>query len=192
MKLGYLRVSTEEQNPDRQIDALKSICDELYIEKFSAKTQNRPIFKSVLSKLRKGDTLVVLSIDRAFRSTVDAINQADRLRSLGIEFQIVNMAMDTSTADGKLAYTIMAAVAQHESDRISERTKQGIRAARKRGAILGRPRKLSAADVRSIEIKLDMGETSLSEIANEFGVHPRSIQRAVLRNKKLHQPSELT
>lgn len=181
MKLGYLRVSTEEQNPDRQIDALEAICDALFIEKFSAKTQNRPVFKSVLQKLNNGDTLVVLSIDRAFRSTVDAITQADMLAERGIEFQIVNMAIDTSTADGKLAYTIVAAVAEHESSRISERTKQGLKAAVKRGAILGRPRKLNSDDVLSAIMRLKGRLASLDELANEYNLHPRSLRRAIKR-----------
>ena len=181
MKIGYLRVSTEDQNPDRQIDAIKLVCDQYYVEKFSAKTQNRPIFKSVLKKLKPGDTLVVLSIDRAFRSTVDAINQADKFRERGIEFQILNMAIDTSTADGKLAYTIIAAVAEHESARISERTKQGLKATRLRGVTLGRPTKLTKNQVIDAIRRLEFGKTSVDELALEHDMHPRSLRRSIKR-----------
>lgn len=183
MKIGYLRVSTEDQNPDRQVDALKLVCDRYYIEKFSAQTQNRPVFQSVLRMLKRGDTLAVSSIDRAFRSTVDAITQADKLRERGIEFQILNMAIDTSTADGKLAYTIVAAVAEHERSRISERTKQGLRAARKRGATLGRPRKLTKRNVIDAIRRLNIGDVSIDEIAQEHEVHPRSLRRAIANYK---------
>lgn len=179
MKIGYLRVSTEDQSHDRQIDALNLVCDRHYIEVFSARTTNRPVFQSVLRMLKQGDTLVVSSIDRAFRSTVDAITQADKLRERGIEFQILNMAIDTGTADGKLAYTIVAAVAEHERSRISERTKQGLRAARKRGAILGRPRKLTKPKVMDAIRRLAIGGVCIDEIALEHDVHPRSLRRAI-------------
>lgn len=77
MKLGYLRVSTVAQKPDRQIDALKPICDRLYIEKTSATAKNRPVFDLVKKALKQGDTLVVWDLDRAFRSTIDALTQAE-------------------------------------------------------------------------------------------------------------------
>lgn len=179
MKIGYLRVSTEDQNSDRQADALNMVCDRCCIEKFSAKTMNRPVFQSVLRMLKQGDTLVVSSIDRAFRSTVDAITQADKLRERGIEFQILNMAIDTGTADGKLAYTIVAAVAEHERSRISERTKQGLRAARIRGVILGRPRKLTKLKVIDAIRRLNIGGVCIDELAIEHNVHPRSLRRAI-------------
>ena len=143
MKLGYLRVSTEEQRPDRQIDGMRPLCDELHIETCSAVANKRPVFDHILNTLKKGDTLVVWDVDRAFRSTVDAINYAEKLRERGIEFRIVSLGVDTSTADGMLVYTVVAALAEHERKRLSERTKQGLEAARRRGKRIGRPRKLT-------------------------------------------------
>lgn len=148
LKQGYIRVSTDEQNLDRQIDGLTPICDNLHIEKISAKASIRPVFDSLLNSLKPGDTLVVWDLDRAFRSTVDAINTADNLQRRAINFQIVSLGVDTSTADGKLIYTIIAALAEHERNRLSERTKQGLESARKRGKILGRPVKLSKTQTR--------------------------------------------
>jgi len=183
MKIGYLRVSTEEQCPDRQIDGLEPLCDALYIEKVSAVSQKRPIFEKILDELGSGDTLVVWDLDRAFRSTVDAITQAEALRKRGIDFHIVTLGVDTSTADGKLVYTVIAAFAEHERNRLSERTKEGLEAARKRGQRLGRPPKMSRAKVVSAIQKLEAKEATLSELAALNGVHPWTLTRSIRRLK---------
>lgn len=141
MKIGYLRVSTEDQNHQRQLDSLKFVCDELHIETLSAVSKKRPVFAKVLKKLKAGDTLVVHDLDRAFRSTLDALKQADKLRERGIEFQILSLNVDTGTPAGQLVYTVMAAFAQYERDILSRRTKEGMAAAKRRGKHIGRPRK---------------------------------------------------
>ncbi len=181
MKIGYLRVSTEEQRPDRQIDALKPICDMLYLEKLSAVAKNRPIFERVLRDLNRGDTLVVWDLDRAFRSTVDAITQAEHLRERGIDFQIVTLGVDTSTPDGKLVYTVIAAMAEYERSRLSERTKQGLEAARRRGQRLGRPPKMTNAQVISAMQKIAAREATIQEIAALNGIHPWTLTRSIRR-----------
>ncbi|MEM8541607.1 MAG: recombinase family protein [Pseudomonadota bacterium] len=177
MKLGYLRVSTEEQRPDRQIDALEPLCDRLYIEKTSAIAKNRPIFEEVMAALKPGDTFVVWDLDRAFRSTIDALMQAEQLHQRGIEFQIVTLGVNTSTAHGKLVYTVIAAFAQHERDHLSERTKQGLEAAVRRGAKLGRKPKVSRRDALLAKDKIDRGSHTVEELANLYGVHPRTLSR---------------
>ncbi len=179
MKIGYLRVSTEDQKPDRQIDGLTSLCDELRTEKISAASKNRPVFDQLLDELKKGDTLVVWDLDRAFRSTVDAIVQAEQLRERGVEFQIMTLGVDTSTADGKLIYTIIAALAEHERSRLSERTKQGLQAARKRGRRLGRPRKLSRQQLQCAIQALTSKKLTISELAIRNGVHPSTLARNI-------------
>lgn len=176
-KIGYIRVSTGDQNHDRQADMLESMCDEVFVEIYSATTAKRPVFQQVLRTLRRGDTLVVLSVDRAFRSTVDAITHAERLCERGITFQILSLAVDTSTADGMLAYSVIAAVAKHERDRISERTKQGLEAARKRGKRLGRPPKLTPSQVMSAIHDIDAGTADADSLAEGFGVHPETLAR---------------
>lgn len=184
MKLGYLRVSTEEQKPDRQIDALKPLCDELHIETVSAIAKKRPVFERILKRLKAGDTLVVWDLDRAFRSTVDAITNAEQLRERGVNFHIVTLGVDTSTADGKLVYTFIAAMAEHERNRLSERTKQGLAAARKRGKTLGRPRKLTSAQIRSATFKIQNKEARLEELAALYGVHRDTLARSIHRYSK--------
>lgn len=180
MKIGYLRVSTEEQNENRQVDALLPICDEIHVEKVSAAGKKRPVFESVLEKLARGDTLVVWSLDRAFRNTKDALDHADELKSRGVEFQIVSLGVDTATADGRLAFTVVAAVAEHERNRLSERTKQGLEAARKRGKKLGPKRKLSDRQIRLAVQKIESGD-SIKKIARHYDVHPWTLTRNIHR-----------
>ena len=179
MKIGYLRVSTEEQNADRQIDALKPLCDQVFIEKLSATAPKRPVFDHVMHLLKEGDTLVVWDLDRAFRSTVDAILQEKRLRENGIAFEIISLNVNTSEPAGEFAYSVMAAAAQLERRMISKRTKEGLAAAKKRGVILGRAPKLSMRQVRQAKEKLDAGTHSRSELAAMFDVHPRTLARAL-------------
>jgi DNA invertase Pin-like site-specific DNA recombinase len=184
MKLGYLRVSTEEQRPDRQIDALEPLCDKLYIEYSSAVAKKRPIFEEVMAALKPGDTFVVWDLDRAFRSTIDALMQAEKLHQRGIEFQIVTLGVDTSTAHGKLVYTVIAAFAQHERDHLSERTKQGLEAAVKRGSVLGRKPKISCQQAALAKAKFDSGTHTMAELAALHGVHPRTLSRRIKALKK--------
>jgi DNA invertase Pin-like site-specific DNA recombinase len=148
MKYGYIRVSKEDQNNARQLDGLKALCDELVIEKISATVKDRPKFTALLNRLKEGETLSVWSLDRAFRSTVDAIQQADKLRARGINFVIVDLNVDTATPSGMLVYSVMAAMAQFERENLIERTKQGLMAAKKRGVRLGRPPRLSHKNFR--------------------------------------------
>ncbi|OXT01966.1 hypothetical protein B7H23_03240 [Notoacmeibacter marinus] len=179
MKIGYLRVSTEEQNPDRQIDALSPLCDKLYIEKLSAVAARRPVFDAVMAGLRPGDTLIVWDLDRAFRSTVDAILQEERLRKLGIGFEIVSLKLDTAEPAGEFAYSVMAAAAQYERRMISKRTKEGLEAAVRRGVVLGRRPKLTEMQIRKAREQLASGASSKAEMAALFGVHPRTLSRAL-------------
>lgn len=99
-KIAYLRVSTAEQRPDRQIDGLKGLCDELHIETISAVSRRRPVYEVVLARLNSGDMLVVWDLDRAFRSVVDALTEVERLRARGVDLYIANLSIDTSTPTG--------------------------------------------------------------------------------------------
>lgn len=178
MKIGYLRVSTEEQNEDRQMDTLLPICDEIHIEKLSATAKNRPIFESVLTKLQPSDTLVVWSLDRAFRNVRDALRYADTLKERRINFHIVSLGVDTATADGRLAFTVVAAVAEHERNRLSERTKQGLEAARRRGKRLGAKPKVSNRQVRVAAGRIEAGE-KIKDVAYDYNVHPWTLSRRI-------------
>lgn len=180
-KIGYLRVSTEEQSPDRQIDGLKPLCDILYIERVSAVARKRPIFDRIINELNSGDTLIVWDLDRAFRNTIDALTQAEKLRLRGVEFQIVTLGVDTGTADGKLVYTVLAAFAEHERSRLSERTKEGLRAAVKRGKKLGRKPILSERQILAAQSKLKSKDMTLKQVAALYGVDATTISRSIKR-----------
>lgn len=176
MKIGYIRVSTEDQKEDRQIDLLMPVCDALHVEKRSAVGLSRPIFEEVLAGLGHGDTLVVWSLDRAFRSARDALNTEAALKERGINLHIVSLGVDTGTADGKLAFTMIAAVAEHERSRLSERTKQGLAAARRRGVRLGQKPKMTRTEACEARRRLDRGER-VKDVAYAYQVHPETLRR---------------
>lgn len=180
-KIGYLRVSRENQCLDRQIDGLSAICDEMRLERVSAASRSRPVFEKLISDLRRGDCLVVWDIDRAFRSSFDALKCSENLLERGIGFQIVAMNLDTSTRHGRLVYAIMAAIAQHEREHLVERTREGLAAARARGARLGRPPKLCDRELLEAKRKLEQDEISLSDLADKKNMHPWSLVRAIRR-----------
>ncbi len=148
-RIGYIRVSTPSQITDRQSLQLEAECDALHIEYVSAVAAERPVFEAVLADLRTGDALVVADLDRAFRSSIDAMLTADALRQRGVHFRILSLRIDTSTAEGELFFTIMASFAQFERRIISRRTKQGLSAARNRGVQLGRPSQLSPETINA-------------------------------------------
>lgn len=187
-KVGYLRVSTSEQRPDRQIDGLEEICDELHIETLSAVKEVRPIFDAVLAGLQPGDTLVVWDLDRAFRSTRDALDVAEAVQSRGINFEIVRMHMDTSLPEGLLVYTIMAAVGEFERQNLARRTREGLAAARLRGKRLGRPPKLSDRQLEAIRVELKKG-ARIKDVAARYGVWPWTLSRSL---KRAEPPAEET
>ena len=180
MRIGYLRVSTQEQRIDRQVDALLPICDELQVETLSAVAKSRPIFEAVLARLQRGDTLVVWDLDRAFRNTKDALIHADHLKERGVSFQIVSLGVDTSTADGRLAFTVVAAVAEHERNRLSERTKQGLEATRRKGTRLGPRPKMTDQKIRNAMARLTDG-AKIKDVARYYHVHPWTVTRAIRR-----------
>jgi len=177
MKIGYLRVSTKDQCEDRQIDALRPICDELHIEKLSAAAKMRPVYEKVLSELKPGDVFVVWDLDRAWRSAMDALVELHELRQRGVEIQIASMNIDTSTPIGKLLFTFISGLAEFERDTLRQRTKQGLEAARKRGKQIGRPQKLSNREVLRARQKLENDEANIEELAALHDVHPWTLRR---------------
>lgn len=181
MKIGYLRVSLDHQKEDRQEDGLRALCDELYVEKISATCKIRPVYRQVVETLQPGDTLVVWDLDRAFRSTVDALLEAEKLRQRGIEFQIVNLNVDTATPSGELIYTVMAAFAQFERSNLIKRTKEGMAAARKRGKHIGRPYKLHLEEIILAHSRIESGQSTLSEMAAEFGCSRETLAQGLRR-----------
>ena len=182
MRLGYIRTSTDAQLTARQIDGLKEHCDEIVIEEgVSAASKRRPVYNAALETLRPGDTFVVWDLDRAFRSTVDAIQQMERMQEHGVEFKIVTLNIDTGCPAGRLVYTIVAAMAQWERDMLRKRTREGLAAARKRGKRIGRPPKLTDEQLEEARAEIEAGRTTITAAARCLGLKPWSLSRALKR-----------
>jgi DNA invertase Pin-like site-specific DNA recombinase len=143
MKIGYVRVSKHEQNEALQIYALKEAsCEKWIVDKISGSKAERKGLSEALAYLRLGDTFVVWKLDRAGRSLPHLIGLLKDLQGRGIEFLSLTEQIDTTTPGGKLIFHLMGALAEFERDLIRERTNAGLAAARVRGRVGGRPRKL--------------------------------------------------
>lgn len=159
MKIGYARVSTKDQNLDMQIQALTKVgCDTIYSEKVSTRKIRQELAKC-LDILTSGDTLVCFKLDRLGRSVKEVVNTLDMLNTKGIQLISLMDSIDTSTAQGKLMFNVLLSFAQFERDIISERTKEGLKAAKNRGKSLGRPKSKEVARLRRmINARLKQGE----------------------------------
>lgn len=183
-RLGYIRTSTGRQLIDRQILALEKECDQVFIEDgVSAVKKHRPVYEQVTAQLKPGDVFVVSSLDRAFRSVLDALGELEKLYRRKIQFKSLTQNFDTTTPEGKLLYVIAAALAEWERQTLSQRTKEGLAAAKKRGKTLGRPHKLDETDiVKARQLLEDNPYTSITEIAETLSVCPRTLSRAIHRD----------
>ena len=143
MIVGYVRVSDNEQNEALQVDALKSAgCERIFCDHGVSGTQsNRNGLNKALAALAPQDTLVVWKLDRLGRSSLHLLKLLDQLTKQQISFRSLTEGVDSSTTVGRLAFSMLAAFAEYERELISERTKAGMKAAKKRGVHVGRPRK---------------------------------------------------
>lgn len=179
--IAYVRVSTPEQRFDRQIIGLHEICDEMYFETMSAATTNRPVYRKVMRRLRRGDTLVVWDLDRAFRNVVDARQEEEKLRARGVSLKIAQFDIDTSTPSGMFIYTMRAAQAEYERQILSQRTKEGMEAARKRGVRIGRPPGIDGVKLQSARKMIALEGLSVAAAARNIGVNRWTLSRALSR-----------
>ena len=139
MKIGYIRVSTQEQNTIRQEVLMKSLgVDEIYIDRMSGKNANRPELQKMMEYVRKGDTVIVESISRFARNTRDLLELVEKLTAKGVEFVSRKEAIDTTTPTGKFMLTVFGAVAELEREYILQRQREGIAIAKEQGKYKGR------------------------------------------------------
>lgn len=183
MKIGYARVSKEDQSLSLQIDALeKEGCNTIFRDEgYSGALTFRPGLEEALKKLSKGDILVVWRLDRLGRSLEQLIDVISSLGNRGVSFKSLNESIDTTNAGGELVFHIMGALAQFERRLISERTKAGLEAAKRRGKKLGRPFNLNKDQIDHAKEMTASGNITISDMAKILGVHRSTLHRAFKR-----------
>jgi len=180
MKIGYARVSTEDQHLDLQRDALHTAgCSRIYEEKSSGADSHRPALRTSLRVMRRGDVLVVWKLDRLGRSLQDLLNILSTLERRGVGFCSLSDNIDTTTPTGKFIYQVTGAFAELERKMISERTKAGMLAARHRGRTMGRPRRMDDEDVAYARFLSRSERLSMAAIASKMEVGKTTVWRAL-------------
>ncbi len=185
MKIGYARVSTQDQNLALQLRALESTgCERIYTDQgYSGSTTARPGLKQAMQALQCGDTFVVWRLDRLGRSLVSLVDMVSRLKEGGVEFVSLSEHIDTASSAGRLVFHMMAALAEFERSLISERTRAGMAAARYQGRHMGRPLALTEEQLK--EARVELQREPIAEVAQRYGIHPRTLQRLAARTDAL-------
>jgi DNA invertase Pin-like site-specific DNA recombinase len=182
MKIGYARVSREDQNTGLQRDALKAAgCAKIFEDRITGATFTRKGLARALKALGPGDELVVWKLDRLGRSMLETITVVLNLDRRGITFRSLTESFDTKTAIGRGVLAFIAAVAEDERERIRERTTAGMAAAKRRGTVMGRPRKLSAEQIALARTLLEGENETRANVAARLGVDPGTLRRALCR-----------
>ncbi len=171
MRIGYARVSTLEQNPEMQIDALKAAgCEKIFSDTVSGAKADRPGLQDALDYARKDDCLVVWRLDRLGRSLKHLIEVVEELERSGVGFVSLQEGFDTTTSGGKLIFQIFGALAEFERNLIRERTKAGLTAARARGRVGGRKEKLTPDQVATMLRMADSRQHTIAEVCAVMGI----------------------
>ncbi len=180
--IGYARVSTGDQSLDPQVDRLKEVgCEQVFSDHASGKLARRPQLDAALAYLRKGDVLVITKLDRLGRSVRNLVELADILAEREIDLRVLDQGIDTSTIGGKLVFHIFSAIAEFERGLISERTHDGLAAARARGKKGGRRPVLSEMQRAEARRMHDSKQYTVQQIADALHCSPATIYRAMER-----------
>lgn len=185
-RIGYARVSTDDQNLDLQHDALRKAGiadDRLYSDTASGKDADRKELLACLKALREGDTLVVWRLDRLGRSLPDLVRIVGELEQKGVSFESLTEKIETGSAAGKLVFHVFAALAEFERNLIRERTRAGLVAARARGRAGGRKPKLTDAQIKEINEMVDAQKLPIGRIAELYGVSRTTIYKVAPRRE---------
>ena len=185
-RIGYARVSTDDQNLDLQHDALRKAGiadDRLYSDTASGKDADRKELLACLKALREGDTLVVWRLDRLGRSLPDLVRIVGELEQKGVSFESLTEKIETGSAAGKLVFHVFAALAEFERNLIRERTRAGLVAARARGRAGGRKPKLTEAQIKEINEMVDAQKLPIGRIAELYGVSRTTIYKVAPRRE---------
>lgn len=180
MKIGYARVSTDDQRLERQLDQLHEIgVERIYTEKITGMKFERPELKKLLENLRPGDIVITCDLTRLSRSTRDLFTIVDAIQAHGANIKSLKESwIDTTTPQGKLLFTIFAGIGQFERDLISQRTKEGLASARARGRHGGRPPKYNEKATVALQMYHDKAY-SISDILKATGLSKSTLYRYV-------------
>jgi DNA invertase Pin-like site-specific DNA recombinase len=180
MKVGYVRVSSTDQNEERQVVALvEHGVEKFFIEKVSGKDRNRPQLKEMLSFVREGDVLYIESISRLARNTLDFLSIVKELQEKGVEIVSLKENIDTATPQGRFMLTIFGAMYEMERETIKERQREGIDIALAKGVKFGRPKKEITEKFISIYRKWKAGELTATAAMKQLGMKPNTFYRRV-------------
>jgi len=178
MIIGYARVSTIDQNLDRQIDAMKENgAEKIFTEKVTGKKFDRPELMKMIDQLRGGDVVVISELTRLSRSTKDLFVIVEQIQSKGANIKSLKETwLDTTTPHGKLMFTIFAGLSQFEADLTAQRTREGLAAARARGRVGGRPK--VASDKSGMALKMyDSKDFTVEEICKSCHIGKTTLYR---------------
>lgn len=176
---GYARVSTVDQNPASQEDALRrGGADQVFVDFFTGTKASRPELDKVLTQLRSGDSLMITRLDRLGRSTKDLLELVTKLDDLGVILIVLEQQINTASAEGRLFFTMVAAFAQFERETMRARTIDGLAAARSRGRNGGRKPALSNSQTEIAKSLVSAGQP-ISQVAKDLGVSRPTIYRAL-------------
>lgn len=180
MLVGYARVSTEEQNLGLQLDELKKAgCEKIFTDEMSGAKRERPGLQEALDYMRAEDTLVVWRLDRLGRSLKDLIQRVEELQQCQVGFRSLHESIDTTSPGGKFQFHVFSALAEFERDLIRERTMAGLRAARARGKLGGRPKGMTADKVKMAARLMQDPNVSAKEVCQTLGVSRTTLYRYV-------------
>ena len=186
LKIGYIRVSTEEQNTARQEVLLRELgVDEVFIDKASGKNADRPELTRMMNYVRRGDTVIVESISRFARNTRDLLDLVERLTEKQVEFVSRKEAIDTTTPTGKFMLTVFAAVAELEREYILQRQHEGIAIAKEQGKYTGRKPMPLPDNFERVVARWRAGEITATEAMRQTGLKPNTFYRRCSTKKPL-------
>jgi len=187
MIFGYARVSTQEQNLNRQLDSLMAAGAEEIVQEKTGTKADRPELNRLLDKLRNGDIVLISDLTRLGRSTKDLFNLVEKIEKKGANIKSLKENwLDTTTPQGKLMFTFMAGISQFERDLISQRTKEGLEAARIRGKKGGRKPKLNAAKRKAVYELYQQKKTPVKDLCEMFSITKPTLYKIIEQVSKIN------
>ncbi|HEL8025931.1 TPA: recombinase family protein [Escherichia coli] len=184
MLIGYAQVSTQEQDTQAQISALKSVgCELILQEKASGGRWDRPELQRLLQQLREGEQVIVCKLDRLSRSLKDLLLMLEKIENMGADFRSLTENIDTSTPVGRMMMQVVGSFAEFERAMLRERTKNGLAAARQDGRVGGRRPKLTPQQQKEIVSLVTSGPKTGADAARLFRVHPSTVVRLLARHR---------